>query len=310
MRKLFRILRSKLLSPIFPELNQIKFLIGQNSILSSRSMHNSFENLWDAEVKVYSQWGEDGILDFLCEKLYISKPKILEIGAGNFNECNSYFLAKNRNASVVAVDIAKDLLTSINSSPLKWTNHLFGIEKLVSPNNINELIDEANNKMDGLDIVSFDIDGNDYWVVAAADLKLTKIVIVEYNPIFGSEMAVTVPRDDNFDRAMKHSSGLYFGASLKAFIHVLANKGFVFIGSNRVGNNAFFIPNESIGKISLSIPKDLNIYTDWRIRESRDSSGKLSYLSLSERVEIINDLPLIEVMSGNKLYVKNLFNFN
>lgn len=310
MRKLFRILRSKLLSPIFSELNQIKFLIGQNSILTSRSMQNSFENLWDAEVKVYSQWGEDGILDFLCEKLYISKPKILEIGAGNFNECNSYFLAKNRNASVVAVDIAKDLLTSINSSPLKWTNHLFGIEKLVSPSNINELIDEANNRMDGLDIVSFDIDGNDYWVVAAADLKSTKIVIVEYNPIFGSEMAVTVPRDDNFDRAMKHSSGLYFGASLKAFIHVLANKGFVFIGSNRVGNNAFFIPNKSISKISLSIPKDLKIYTDWRIRESRDSFGQLSYLSLSERVEIINDLPLIEIMSGNKLYVKNLFNFN
>ena len=119
MRSLFRLVRSKFLSPVFSELNEIKFLIGQNSIISSRSMSNTFKHLWDAEVKVYSQWGEDGILDFLCEKLEISKPKFLEIGAGNFTECNSRFIAANRNASVVAVDISKNLMESINSTTLK-----------------------------------------------------------------------------------------------------------------------------------------------------------------------------------------------
>jgi len=309
MRKLFRILRSKLFSSISPELNEIKFLIGQSSILSSRAMSNSFKNLWDAEVKVYSQWGEDGILDFLCERLHISKPKILEIGSGTFNECNSRFLAAYRNASVFAVDISDNLIKSINSSPLKWTNHLFGVEKLVKPNNINEIINEANLQMDGLDIVSFDIDGNDYWVVDNATLKQAKIVVVEYNPIFGPEFAVSVPRDDNFDRVVKHSSGLYFGASLRAFIHTLSNKDFVFIGSNRVGNNAFFITKKSIDKIGLPIPKDLKLYTDWRVRESRDSLGDLSYLSLGERVEIIKDLPLIDVISGANLYVRHLLKY-
>jgi len=78
-----------------------------------------------------------------------------------------------------------------------------------------------------------------------------KVVVVEYNPIFGSDFAVSVPQDDNFDRFVKHSSGLYFGASLMAFISTLSKKDFVFIGSNRVGNNAFFIAKNSIKKIGL-----------------------------------------------------------
>jgi len=306
MRSLFRLVRSKFLSPVFSELNEIKFLIGQNSIISSRSMSNTFKHLWDAEVKVYSQWGEDGILDFLCEKLEISKPKFLEIGAGNFTECNSRFIAANRNASVVAVDISKNLMKSINSTTLKWTNHLFGLEKLVKPDNINQIINDAILKMDGLDIISFDIDGNDYWVVDNAILDKVKVVVVEYNPIFGSDFAVSVPQDDNFDRFVKHSSGLYFGASLMAFISTLSKKDFVFIGSNRVGNNAFFIAKNSIKKIGLPTPNDLSIYTDWRIRESRDTLGNLSYSGLSKRLEIIKDLPLVDVKSGGKIYVKNL----
>jgi len=269
-------------------------------------MSNTFKHLWDAEVKVYSQWGEDGILDFLCEKLEISKPKFLEIGAGNFTECNSRFIAANRNASVVAVDISKNLMKSINSTTLKWTNHLFGLEKLVKPDNINQIINDAILKMDGLDIISFDIDGNDYWVVDNAILDKVKVVVVEYNPIFGSDFAVSVPQDDNFDRFVKHSSGLYFGASLMAFISTLSKKDFVFIGSNRVGNNAFFIAKNSIKKIGLPTPNDLSIYTDWRIRESRDTLGNLSYSGLSKRLEIIKDLPLVDVKSGGKIYVKNL----
>jgi hypothetical protein len=87
-----------------PEINNLKFLLGQSAILSSRAASNNFKDLWDAEVKVYSQWGEDGILDYICEAIGISKPNVIEIGAGNFIECNSRFLAESRNANIIAVD--------------------------------------------------------------------------------------------------------------------------------------------------------------------------------------------------------------
>ena len=93
MQQILKKIILKVLSPILSELSAIKFIVGQSAILASRSSSDNFRDLWDAEIKVYSQWGEDGIIDFLCEKLNISKPKVLEVGSGNFSECNSRFLA-------------------------------------------------------------------------------------------------------------------------------------------------------------------------------------------------------------------------
>ena len=50
----------------------IRFELGQSSIMASRVASPNFKNLWEAEVKVYSQWGEDGILDYLVSRLGIS----------------------------------------------------------------------------------------------------------------------------------------------------------------------------------------------------------------------------------------------
>jgi hypothetical protein len=287
---------------ISKDLQNLKFLLGQNSVLTSRSMSEKFINLWDAEVKVFSQWGEDGILDFICEKIGLTKPRVLEIGAGNFTECNSRFLVENRNASVVLVDGRKDLVLNVNSSSLKWKTHIFALEEWVTSKNINEIIGSAKNKINGVDIFSIDLDGNDYWIVEAADLHEIQVIVAEYNPLFGSDFAVSVPSDDYFNRTTKHHSCLYYGASLRAFNHILNQKGFIFIGSNRVGNNAFFVRQEIVGKINLPVPSDLSLYTDWRIRESRDSSGKLNYISGSDRLEEIKDLPLKDVI--NRIDIK------
>ena len=286
------------------DLQNLKFLLGQNSILISRSMSEKFVNLWDAEVKVFSQWGEDGILDFLCERIGLTKPRVLEIGAGNFTECNSRFLAENRNASVVLVDGRKDLVVNVNSSSLKWKTHIFAIEEWITSQNINTIIKSAKSMIGKLDILSIDLDGNDYWIVEAADLTEIKVIVVEYNPLFGSDFAVSVPSDDNFDRATSHYSYLYYGASLKAFNHILNQKGFIFMGSNRVGNNAFFVRQEIVEEIKLKVPVDLSIYTDWRIRESRNISGKLNYISGSNRLAEIKDLPLKDVI--NRIDIKVL----
>lgn len=273
----------------------LKYSLGQSSIIASRANYSNFQNLWDAEVKVFSQWGEDGILDFLCEKMGISKPKMLEVGAGNFRECNSRFLAENRNASVYLVDGRLDLITTAEKDPLIWKNHLFAVNTWVTPENIQSICKDAANKMGGIDIFSLDIDGNDYWVLDACPLDGVEIIVVEYNPLFGASLPVTVPRDDKFERRTKHYSCLYYGASLPAFISLLQDKDFAFIGTNRVGNNAFFIRSENLKKVSIKPSDDLSVYVDWRIREARNVDGKLSFQSGFERVNEIRDLPLINL---------------
>lgn len=298
MNKILRFLLNLIKKINNESIVSLKLMIGQSAVLSSRASSSKFINLWDAEVKVFSQWGEDGILDFICETLKISKPKFVEIGAGNFHECNSRFLAESRNASVVAIDARTDLVTEVKKMTVFWKTHIFPICEIVTPDNINDLLVFARDKMAGIDILSLDIDGNDYWVLDAAKLDKISVVVVEYNSLFGYSAEVSVPRDDLFNRKEKHFSCLYYGASLSAFIYSLSLKGFTFLGSNRACNNAFFIKNEKINEFSIEIPTNLELFVDSRVRESRDIYGSLSFLSGKDRLQTIETMPIVNVKNN------------
>jgi hypothetical protein len=289
-----------------PEISNFKFALGQSAILASRHSYSKVKNLWDAEVKVYSQWGEDGILDYICEIIELTKPRVLEIGAGNFLECNSRFIAEFRNASVVAVDARADLLNTPLHS-LKWKNHIELVNEWITPDNIDSIIKLAEQNMNSVDIFSLDLDGNDYWILENANLSQFKIVVVEYNALFGSSYEVTVPRNDRFERHKEHASGLYYGASLKAFVELLKLKGFIFIGTNRSCLNAFFIKKNLRSKFKTLKVKDLDQYVDSTIRESRDSFGKLSFLAGIDRNIVIESLPLWNVASQQMVKVRDVF---
>ncbi len=290
-----------------PELHNLRFLLGQAAVISSRSNSQNFVNLWDAEIKVFSQWGEDGILDFLCEKIGISKPNIIEIGAGNFMECNSRFIAEFRNANVIAVDGRDDLAKAVKSSPLYWKSNLIPIVEWITPDSVNRIMDLGEEKFGKIDIFSLDLDGNDYWILRDVSLRDVSIVVLEYNPIFGASLKVTVPRNDKFDRYKSHFSGLYYGASLQAFIDLMIAKGFNFIGTNRVGNNAFFVQSKHVTKFNFDTTSNYSKYVDWRIRESRGLKGELTYLSGGERLKLINDLPLLDLDTMQMHTVGKLF---
>jgi hypothetical protein len=160
--------------------------------------------------------------------------------------------------------------------------------------------------MIGIDIFSLDLDGNDYWILEAANLEYVSIVVVEYNPLFGSKLGVSVPRDDKFDRTTKYYSCLNYGAISSTFVYILSQKGFIFVSSNRVGSNGFFVRKDLVTKVKLILPTDLSQHTDWRIRESRDNSGEQDYLSNNEGLNQILYIPLINNKDGSELKVEDL----
>jgi hypothetical protein len=291
-------------------LNNIYRINGEIALLTSRNNKTTNNNLWDYEVRIFSQWGEDGILDYLTQTLNIFKPKILEIGVGDFTECNSRALIEYKNASAYLVDVNRELESVINQSELKWKTHLNYEITWVKPTNINKIVENAKKFLGGIDIISLDIDGIDYWVMKEMIIpEEIKIIIVEYNPIFGSQYELTVPLSEDFDRSTKHFSHLYFGCSLLAWITLLRNRNFVFIGTNRVGNNAFFVKQNCVDNLNISLKDDLEIYTDWRIRESRDINGNLNYLSGIERMKEISEVPVVELKTNSikplKEFLKN-----
>lgn len=280
------------------------FRSGQAAILASRAARDRFVDLWDAEVRVFSQWGEDGVLDYLCEALGLARPSAIELGAGNYLECDTRFLAEYRNAAVTVVDARGDLAKTVQRLPLWWRTTIDVRNQWITPDTVGPLMEQAKVAYGGLDVVTLDIDGNDYWVAEAMDLAGVSIVMVEYNAVFG-DRPVTVPRQDGFVVADAHPSGVYFGASLAAFVDLFEKRGFAFVGANRACCNAFFVPVERIGSLSITIPEvgDLSRYTDYRYRTARDGKGRLAGLTPSQTRHLIRNLPLVDTRTGTPLRV-------
>ena len=285
-----------------------KLLSASAAINASKSARNTYKYLWDSEVRVFSQWGEDGILDYLFDIADISKPRILEFGSGNFKECNSRFAAEFRNASAYLVDMRHDLVEHTKQLDIYWRNSIFPNQDFITPDSAQQHLQNARQQMGGVDVISLDIDGNDYWILEALDLSGVSIVVCEYNPIYGATGSYTVKRDDNFDRTKAHFSWLHYGMSLKAAIEIMVKQDLVFIGSNRVGNNAFFIRTEFLNRLPFSIPnsKMLEPFVDWRIRESRNEEGKLDYQNLTQGRMEIGDCILIDLEEKKEIKVSDI----
>ena len=286
--------------------HDFRYAIGVATIAAHRSSNHQKKNLWDYECKVYSQWGEDGILDFLFDSMSIDKPSIVEFGVGDFSECNSRFSAEYRNANLFLVDSREDLLPNVLSNSLYWKSLIEVRNEWITPSSAEILLSEAKRVLGRVDCLSLDIDGNDYWIIKDLNLDGISVVVVEYNPIFGAKDAVTVPRDDEFNRTRAHHSNLYYGASVVAWIKLFEQKGFVFVGSNRVGNNGFFVSKKHANLFNFDV-SNLNRFTDWRVRESRNPEGNLTYVSGGDRLRLIDGLPLFNTMTEEITHISSDF---
>ena len=260
-------------------------------------------NIQDYEFKVFSQCGDDGIIQYLINKIPINNKTFIEFGVENYNESNTRFLLQNNNWSGLIIDGSDENIKYIKKNDLYWMHDLKAVSAFITKDNINDLIKNADIEGE-IGILSVDIDGNDYWVWDAIDCVEPQIVIVEYNSLFGDEAKITVPYDENFRRNDKHYSNLYFGASISA-INILADKkGYFLVGSNTVGNNLFFVKKEYISDIKVLTPKEA--YVKSKFRESRDESGNLTYLSHKDGLILIQDLPVYDVEKGQNFKIKDV----
>ena len=201
-----------------------------------------------------------------------------------------------------------DLVEHTKQLDIYWRNSIFPIQDFITPESAQKHLQDARQKMGGIDVISLDIDGNDYWVLKALDLSGVSIVVCEYNPIYGATGSYTVNREDNFDRTKAHFSWLHYGMSLKAAIEIIGKQDLVFVGTNRAGNNAFFLRTEFLNKLPFSIPnlENLEPFVDWRIRESRDENKKLNYQDLIQGRMEIGDCLVIDLNEMKEIRVSEI----
>ena len=196
--------------------------------------------LREAEFKVFSQWGEDGIIQYLISRVEVPVPYFVEFGVENYLESNTRFLLLNDNWSGLIMDGSEANMQYVRGDAIYWRHELQAVSAFITAENINELL-RAHVQQRDIGILSVDIDGNDYWVWRAIDAVEPCIVVAEYNSVFGPELQVTVPYQPDFNRTKAHHSNLCWGASLAALCQLGVQKGYAFVGSNSAGNNAFFV---------------------------------------------------------------------
>jgi hypothetical protein len=248
--------------------------------------------LQDHEFKVYSQWGEDGIINFLIRNVEIKNKVFVEFGVENYLEANTRYLLVNKNWYGLVIEADAANVSFIKADPLYWRQNFKADCAFITKDNINEIL-ERNGVVGDIGLLSIDIDGNDYWVWREIDVISPRIVVIEYNYRFGADKAVTIPYDANFVRQKAHYSMIYFGASLKALVNLGKKKGYSFVGCNSNGVNAFLVRSDILGDLKVLTAEEG--YVLGKFREARNKDGHLSFLNYQEEESILMGLPLIEV---------------
>lgn len=285
------------------ELQRKNLFMGAKNLI--RSMPNyRIKNLEEVEFQVYSQFGEDGIIQWLIQNVYLPEKTFIEFGVEDYAEANTRFLLMNNNWSGLVIDGSKENIKRLMQWELLWKYDLTAIDSFITKDNINQIITDAGFG-GNIGILSVDIDGNDYWVLNAIECVKPRILICEYNNIFGKDHKVTIPYDSNFYRTNSHYSNLYWGASLGAFLDYADKKGYYYFGSNSAGNNAFFVRKDSVDE--RKIPIDSENFVESKIRESRDERGKLTYLRNSERLQAIKDMPIVDLSTGKVEHICDIY---
>lgn len=252
-------------------------------------------NLAQAEFCGFSQWGEDGIVDWLVERLPQIPQTFVEFGVEDYRESNTRLLMCLRNWRGLVMDGSAEHIADIQRQDIYWRNDLTAKCAFIDRDNVNQLISEAGFTGD-IGLLSVDIDGNDYWVWQAIDVVAPVIVVCEYNAVFGDKYQLSVPYQAAFQRTRAHHSNLYFGASLPALVALASEKGYTFVGTTSTGCNAFFVRDDYAQSVVSALDEIASFPSS--VREARDQNGALTFQRGDDRQIVIAHLPLVNVQNG------------
>lgn len=197
--------------------------------------------------RVFSQNEEDGILLFIFSLIGETNKITVEICCGDALECNTTNLIVHHKWWGLLFDGSQENINKATHFFKQQPDTKIWTPKLVSAwitkDNVNELI-ASNGIQGGVDLLSLDIDGIDYWLWDALTVINPRVIVLEYNHLWGPEKSVTVPYREDFVAQFSNYGSDYAGASLAAFVKLGKAKGYKLIGTNAYSTNAFFLRND------------------------------------------------------------------
>ena len=192
--------------------------------------------------KVYSQNDEDGIIQEIFRRIGITNRRFVEFGVANGLENNTLSLLVSGWRGLW-IDAAPENVINIKTrfADVLVEGRLAVQDAFITAENINELIGIWGSGE--IDLLSIDIDGNDFYVWQALNVVKPRVVVIEYNAKFHPPLAIV--QEYNAGHVWKGTD--YFGASLEALVRLGTRLGYSLVCTNFSGVNAFFVRNDILG---------------------------------------------------------------
>ena len=182
------------------------------------------------EKKVFSQNGEDGIIELIFHKIGSLNGFCVEFGVQDARECNTRYLIEKKGWQYLHMDGDEHAIAYSNIQ-----------KEFITAENINLLFRKYKVPKE-FDLLSIDIDSNDYWVWKAVSGYRPRVVIIEYN----SSIPPNESKGVEYNPKAVWDHTRYFRASLLALATLGRKKGYTLIGCESRGVNAFFVRNDLV----------------------------------------------------------------
>lgn len=195
------------------------------------------------EFQVFSQGGEDGIIEEIFNRIGATNRYFVEFGVGNGSESNTtYLLLKDWRG--LWIESGEKNVASIRKAygSLLAGGQLQVRQDFVTAENIEEIFKEAS-VPETFDLLSIDIDRNDYWVWQAIQRYQPRVVVIEYNAVMPAPLEWIV----KYEPRAGWDGSSHQGASLKSLEILGARKGYRLVGCSFTGGNAFFVKEGLVG---------------------------------------------------------------
>jgi hypothetical protein len=190
----------------------------------------------------YSAYDDDGWIQEIFRRIGVETRYFVDIGAAPGTRANTTCLliqgwrgawVDGSTASVAAMreefrDVVASGELSIAAEMLTAENVELTLAKLGVPAEI--------------DLLSIDIDGNDYHVVKAIQRVRPRVFVVEYNAKHRPPTLWVM----KYNKTHRYDGTDYFGASLKSFELLMRTKGYLLVGCSMGGTNAFFVREDLV----------------------------------------------------------------
>ena len=217
-------------------------------------------SVWDTGFRVFSQFDEDGVILFLLAAAGDPLRRVLDMGAGNGVHAS--------NCANLLLNLGFDgLLVDGDGDSIAWAERFYArhpdtkerppktAQAFLTRENVNDVVSAAGVEGE-IDLLSIDVDGNDYWLWEALECVRPRFVVVEAHPELGRGDYV-MPYQAGFVWKDAPVEGRY-GASLLAFVRLGERLGYRPVGANQYGFNVFFAREDVAPALPVVSPDDLS----------------------------------------------------